>query len=344
MTRARLRANQILDADVLTEAEHASLVHQNLTTSGTLNFQDGTISGTGDVYATTYYGDGSNLSGISSSANPESLYYSESPKITAIANGVNIPDGSETGTDIIYNSSNVYFKNTVSGGFIILEAKDPNGVNRTLISADPWNGVALNYYNVQAMKTKSGGIHFGVNGTLISTTSKVYIENYQQGTPIELWARNSSNQDKLLFKGSPNGVVALYYAGDPSFETGTYGPGVRGLPASGLSILYLNDAAGLEKVSLRSDGGTNDFRVIINGATQHNAIYCHAGGATELFHNNAEKFETVSDGARITNSSDYMYFGDPTVSGSWRMGISGEDFIHQKYNGSTWETKQTIVG
>lgn len=51
MARAKIRANQILDADLLTEAEHYSLVHQNLTTSGVLNFQDGTISGTGNIYA-----------------------------------------------------------------------------------------------------------------------------------------------------------------------------------------------------------------------------------------------------------------------------------------------------
>ncbi len=43
-------------------------------------------------------------------------------------------------------------------------------------------------------------------------------------------------------------------------------------------------------------------------------------------------------------TDNFMYFGDTTTSGSWRMTISGEDFIHQKYNGSTWETKQTVVG
>jgi hypothetical protein len=39
-----------------------------------------------------------------------------------------------------------------------------------------------------------------------------------------------------------------------------------------------------------------------------------------------------------------MYFGDKTTSGSWRMGISGADFIHQKYDGADWITKQTVVG
>jgi len=88
MVRSRLRADQIRDPDLLTEAEHAALVHQNLTTSGILNFQDGTISGTGDVYATTYYGDGSQLTGISSQ--PDKLYYSTNKRVETYTEGIRI--------------------------------------------------------------------------------------------------------------------------------------------------------------------------------------------------------------------------------------------------------------
>ncbi len=52
---------------------------------------------------------------------------------------------------------------------------------------------------------------------------------------------------------------------------------------------------------------------------------------------------TGTGGVQIPEDS-YMYYGDPTVSGSWRTGISGEDFVYQKYNGSAWETKKTIEG
>ncbi len=43
-------------------------------------------------------------------------------------------------------------------------------------------------------------------------------------------------------------------------------------------------------------------------------------------------------------SDNFTYFGDDTTSGSWRLGISGEDFIRQKYDGSTWQTEQTVSG
>jgi len=61
MARALLREHQMGDRDNLSEPEHEVLVHENLVTSGTLNFQDGTISGTGDVYANTLYGNGEAL-------------------------------------------------------------------------------------------------------------------------------------------------------------------------------------------------------------------------------------------------------------------------------------------
>jgi len=61
MARALLRADQMRDEDVLTEYEHDTEVHVNLVTSGTLNFQDGTISGTGDIYADNFYGGGETL-------------------------------------------------------------------------------------------------------------------------------------------------------------------------------------------------------------------------------------------------------------------------------------------
>jgi len=65
MARSLIREGQIRDEDNLSEAEHDAWIHVNLVTSGTLDYQDGTISGTGDVYAGSYYGDGSNLTGIS---------------------------------------------------------------------------------------------------------------------------------------------------------------------------------------------------------------------------------------------------------------------------------------
>jgi hypothetical protein len=80
-----------------------------------------------------------------------------------------------------------------------------------------------------------------------------------------------------------------------------------------------------------------------------NIALFRADGGVILNHAGDTKFNTADDGIEVTGdieipSDGFMYFGDKTTSGSWRMGISGADFIHQKYNGADWVTKQTIVG
>jgi hypothetical protein len=63
MARSKFRETQMLDADVLTEAEHASAVHTNLVVSGTLTV--GTDEGfTGDINIVT----GITVSGVVSNA------------------------------------------------------------------------------------------------------------------------------------------------------------------------------------------------------------------------------------------------------------------------------------
>jgi len=64
MVRSLLRESQIRDVDNMSETEHDEWIHVDLVTSGTVTFTDGNVSGTGNIYAGEYYGDGSNLTGI----------------------------------------------------------------------------------------------------------------------------------------------------------------------------------------------------------------------------------------------------------------------------------------
>jgi hypothetical protein len=98
MARSLIREGQIVDVDVLSEQEHDDLVHENLTTSGTLNFQDGTISGTGDVHANAYYGDGSELTGVSGLG----VDYEEGTWIPVITFG-------GAGVGIVYGENSGYY-------------------------------------------------------------------------------------------------------------------------------------------------------------------------------------------------------------------------------------------
>ena len=52
MARSRITGEQIVDADVLSEAEHDAWIHRNLVCSGTITFEDTEVmvSGSGDIY------------------------------------------------------------------------------------------------------------------------------------------------------------------------------------------------------------------------------------------------------------------------------------------------------
>jgi hypothetical protein len=50
-----------------------------------------------------------------------------------------------------------------------------------------------------------------------------------------------------------------------------------------------------------------------------------------------------ANGGFLTSTSSYFYFGDPDVDGTWRFGVSGNNFIHQRRESSVWVTKDTIT-
>jgi len=80
---------------------------------------------------------------------------------------------------------------------------------------------------------------------------------------------------------------------------------------------------------------------VVDGDTSVQAI--DSSGQVEIKENSVTAAIFTSTSAELPSDS-FIYFGDTTTSGTWRMGRSGEDFVHQKYNGSTWDTKQTITG
>ena len=47
----------------------------------------------------------------------------------------------------------------------------------------------------------------------------------------------------------------------------------------------------------------------------------------------------VAGSARVT---EWIYFGAPATAGAWRMGVSGDTFIVERYDGMAWVTKSTI--
>jgi len=49
------------------------------------------------------------------------------------------------------------------------------------------------------------------------------------------------------------------------------------------------------------------------------------------------------EGNLWNEAADFHYFGDPTTDGTWRFGRSGNDWVFQRRESSSWVTKQTIT-
>jgi hypothetical protein len=127
---------------------------------------------------------------------------------------------------------------------------------------------------------------------------------------------------------------------------------VKAVHHSGLNFQTYNDVPGYPQ---GNPGYTNAFRWKskedegLGGAVTELMTLNGTTGMLGINNNNPqEKLDVIghikaSGNVRI-GSSNAFYLGDPTTTGSWRIIRDGSDLKFQKYNGSTWDTKQTITG
>lgn len=300
MVRARIRADQIRDPDLLTEAEHAVLVHKNLTTSGTLNFQDGTISGTGDVYATTYYGDGSKLTGVAA-GNPESLYYNGSDiRATATSDGIDITNGTDTATIDITAAPTL---NITSPGESITLIGNDSGLKNIIVGTA--HGAADLYYaGSKRLSTYSQGVLVYRDTNYCKLVLDVGGGTILSDDTLNKWlllrATDSSGSSKNLLWGYPEGAVKLYYAGTKVFNTESGGFTV----GDGTDIADLQFFNGILRLKNYNHGGAINIVGEDNSGSQKNIFNADPDSAVTLYYNGSERLLTHNSGVEIRDGSN----------------------------------------
>ena len=130
----------------------------------------------------------------------------------------------------------------------------------------------------------------------------------------------------------PNAKVELYYDNSKKFETLTNGVRVTGQVDVNGGSIALEDNRSLflgagDDLQIYHDGTNNillansgDLNIRMNSS--ENAIVSRQNGAVELYHNNSKKFETISDGAKVTGRlqvTNYLEFDDD-VEAYWGTG------------------------
>jgi len=328
MTRALLREHQIGDRDNLSEDEHDVLVHENLVTSGTLNFQDGTISGTGDVYATTYYGDASNLTGTSST--PESLYYNDTDiKATATAAGIEVTDGTRTAS-MKYVGTELVILSEQDGNFS-LKGNNSSAEEKYAFKADLDGASQIFYAGTAYMYSRIGGLNVsnsGKTGSFYMSGDTMYLYNNVSGGNFTLYLNNSGTQIGL--KCNSGGSADLYYAGTKVFETLVNGTSI-GDGTDKISIIgaggstYLRGLPTGGKIYLQAYNSTPNIKNVFIGDPNGGSEVCYDGGVS---------IRTLATGFRWGNvdSSPGGPWVDQYVSG----GIS---YIIAEYTGGPLELR-----
>ena len=290
-----------IDSVGLITARNGIVVGSGITLS-----KDGDGFFTGIVTATTFKGDGSQLSNITSTTinnNADNRLITGSGTANTLEAEANITfDGTNLdlgdskkirlgnsndfqvyhdGTyNVIKGSSNVlFFENSGNINFTKV------GLSETYLKMVPDGAVELYYDNSKKLETSSSGVT--VTGQL-TCTSHI---NLGDGDEIKLGA----SEDLLI-----------YHNGSDSYVKNTTGD------------LYIRDTNG---------------NIFIQPKTDENAIKCVADGATELYHNNTKQCETNSTGLAFPSGKGISFAATADSSGTMANELLDD------YEEGTWTPK-----
>jgi hypothetical protein len=253
------------------------------------------VTVTGTVAATSYTGDGSNLSGINTD-----LVSDTSPQLggnlesngndIAFGDGDKARFGASNDLQIRHDSNNSIISHNGGGDLLINTADGEKiyvdtseivfrnaGSNETLFKGTQNGAVKLHYDNSKKLETTSAGV---------SVTGNLDLPDNTSGNAS---LRLGDSQDFFM-----------NHNGTDSFIINTTGD------------LYIREI---------------DGDVHIQGKDNEESIIAKADGAVELYHNNSKKFETTSGGASVTGtlscSSNFTASGGSNVLGNTTINGGG---------------------
>jgi hypothetical protein len=260
-----------------------------------------------------------------------------------VADNLDIPDNNKirfgTGNDLelYHTGSHGYILNKT--GNLVIRAKD----GETGIEVIPDGAVELRHNNVKRLETTAGGIKvtggtgqaaldvWATSGndaylklvTDAGVNAPDYYQVLHQNSDNSLRIQNygdGSYEDNIVAKHG--GAVELYYDNAKKFETTSYGTRVYGNLENHDDYIKVHDAGKLVA------GNSDDLQISHNGSnsviqnTTGNlyllpdsggyGLALDANGASKLYYDGSKKFETTSDGGKITG--DLQISNDVLIS------------------------------
>jgi hypothetical protein len=207
---------------------------------------------------------------------------------------------------------------------------------KTLAMDTDVTGVTLQLGQEQYVRVRN------VTGATITNGSVVYINNSVGQTPtVALANAGAASTSKLL------GVATESIAHNAYGYITTFGI-VRDINTNGLAegdVIYLSTTNGLFTTTAPAKPNyVVKIGIVLNGHITQGKILVNVGLD---WSNKASVKDLVVNGQLdtndiITTNNKYHYWGETTADGSWRMGLSGDNFIIERREGGSWVTKSTI--
>jgi hypothetical protein len=246
-------------------------------------------SSSGVLTATSFAGDGSNLTGVGGDVvddtspqlggnldvNSKNIVFGDSSGETN--NRLTFGNATDGDLRIYHNSANSYIQDSGTGALRILTSQLVVGNSadtETLLTATADGSVALYHNGTKKLSTESFGVD--IDGTLRADTLKLAADNH-----------------KLEIGGATNGDLVLYHDGSNSYVVNS----------NSSADLILQSASG---VDIKHDTET--------------MIQCNGDGEVKLFYNNTARISTSGNGIIVHSDNVSM---DSSASGGLRVDGNG---------------------
>jgi hypothetical protein len=149
------------------------------------------------------------------------------------------------------------------------------------------------------------------------------------------------NGDLILSGGTISGSGQTVLVDLPTFgdliTSGTYSGGTLTLSNSNGSDVTVNGfytgTTNVFTTGVTYNSTTNTITLTDN---TNNSLNAYIDGFSGLSVNGTLSSTTLQASNTYIDSTGYLYFGDSSTDGSWRMSISGSDFIVEKRVGGNW--------
>ena len=222
-----------------------------------------------------------------------------------------------TGNDLeIYHSgSHSYIQDNGTGALYIgsggggIYIRGQHGEDSIIANSN--GSVELYYDNVKKLETAADRVN--VTGHIFISDGNLYIKNGFNDANSRIRNTGGSTDANLEFlvRSSGTETEALEITSTSHIRIPNDGKQLR-FGASDDLIIYHNGSD-----SYIDENGTGDLKIrstsgiqLQNGSEKY--IACHPNGAVELYHDNSKKFETTSNGAKLTSTAATLRLASST--------------------------------